>query len=190
MPCIQPITPASRRRLVALKERGIISQVKLSFILRYASSRVFWVFAKPIRYYYQFLTGYQRRGVKVAVFNKGRVLLVRPNYAHRLWTMPGGGVERTETYEETGVREVHEETGVVIGNLRFIREYDTLDGSIKGHTKVFGAYSQSDRIVADGIEIKEVGWFPLDALPHDRVPRIDATLEAYRERIEATPRCA
>ncbi|MDX1448818.1 MAG: NUDIX domain-containing protein, partial [Acidimicrobiia bacterium] len=55
-------------------------------------------------------------GVGVAVIEDGRVLLVRkgrgPWQDH--WAVPGGRVELGEPMSQTAVREVREETGLVI----------------------------------------------------------------------------
>ena len=62
----------------------------------------------------------------------GRLLLIRHPRAPETWTLPGGGHEAGESFAETAVREVWEETGVeceVTGiwqakRRRFVREDD------------------------------------------------------------------
>jgi 8-oxo-dGTP diphosphatase len=48
------------------------------------------------------------------VDDRGRVLIVRQNYGKRLYSLPGGAVEKGETPEDAAVREVEEETGVCV----------------------------------------------------------------------------
>ena len=60
--------------------------------------------------------------VSAAIFRDGRVLIVRRARppAHGLYTLPGGGVELGETLEEAIIREVREETGLVIAPLELV----------------------------------------------------------------------
>ena len=56
----------------------------------------------------------------VVIF-RGKILLLYKNFRNRYegWVLPKGTIERGETYQETALREVKEETGV---NAR-INEY-------------------------------------------------------------------
>src|SRR5215472_14136088 len=60
--------------------------------------------------------------VSAAIFHDGRVLIVRRARppAHGLYTLPGGGVELGETLEEAVIREVREETGLLIAPLELV----------------------------------------------------------------------
>ncbi|HEY4521200.1 MAG TPA: NUDIX domain-containing protein [Candidatus Paceibacterota bacterium] len=152
--------------------------MKASFAIRYATNKVFWFVVRPIRTIYRFFVRPTERGAKVVIVHNGKVLLVRPNYAHRQWTLPGGKVERKETFEEAAVREVREEVGLPIQRLTLIREYQADHRFFKTNVQSFATTVDSDYFVVDGIEIAEAAWFPLDALPAERVPRVDAMLAA------------
>jgi 8-oxo-dGTP diphosphatase len=62
-----------------------------------------------------------RVGIAVFVFRGGRFLMGRRRGAHGAgtWSVPGGHLEFGESFEDTAVREVAEETGVQITNVRF-----------------------------------------------------------------------
>ncbi len=117
-------------------------------------------------------------GVRVLAFNaQGHVLMVRHGYTHG-WHLPGGGVDHHETMEEAACREVEEETGHrVDGDL-------TLQGLVynrqqwKGdHVAVYAASGLTKlRDIQPNFEIKEIGFFPLDALP-------EGTTEGTRARL-------
>lgn len=61
-------------------------------------------------------------GVRVALSDGSRVVLVRPAYADRQWYLPGGGVHRAESAVDAAIREVREELGIVIAadDLRLV----------------------------------------------------------------------
>lgn len=55
-------------------------------------------------------------GVRVALFNEeGKVLLVKQHHENKeIWMVPGGGIEEGETSQDAAIREVMEETGLII----------------------------------------------------------------------------
>ncbi|WFE26348.1 NUDIX domain-containing protein [Solwaraspora sp. WMMD791] len=60
-------------------------------------------------------------GVAVVVLRDGRFLMGFRKGAHGAgtWSLPGGHLEHGESFEQTARREVAEETGVEITNVRF-----------------------------------------------------------------------
>lgn len=60
-------------------------------------------------------------GIGVIVINNGKVLLGKRKNAHGegTWCYPGGHLEYGESFEDCAKREVMEETGLTIKNLRF-----------------------------------------------------------------------
>jgi len=62
-----------------------------------------------------------RIGIGVFVFKNGEFLMGRRRNAHGdgTWSIPGGHLEFGESFEDTAKREVLEETGLVIKNIRF-----------------------------------------------------------------------
>lgn len=53
-------------------------------------------------------------GVKLIVTDSNdRILLVKPRY-QSTWTIPGGGIHKRETPEDAAIREISEETGLLI----------------------------------------------------------------------------
>jgi ADP-ribose pyrophosphatase YjhB (NUDIX family) len=63
-------------------------------------------------------------GSRVLCLSEGQLLLVRhedPRTGASYWVLPGGGREHGERFEDTAVREVHEETGVDVRLVRRLR---------------------------------------------------------------------
>ena len=77
------------------------------------------------------------------VIYKGKILLLYKNYSDRYtgWVLPKGSTEEGESYEETALREVKEETGVDAEIIKYIDEtqfeFNTPDGRIAKHVKWF-----------------------------------------------------
>lgn len=132
--------------------------------------RLYWRVCKPVR-----------RGVKVFVFNNERVLLVRLGYGKRKYALPGGGVERGEFLEDAAVREVLEESGIIItepkyiGSRTYTTEYKTAE------VAYFHARTEIADITIDGQEIIDAGWFTLQELPELNSVRLKEEIQAFEE---------
>ncbi|MDF2909647.1 MAG: hypothetical protein K0Q56_527 [Sporolactobacillus laevolacticus] len=55
--------------------------------------------------------------------NQGRVLMQKRKFPKGYWGLPGGLMELGESAEDTAVREVFEETGLTINQLKLFRVY-------------------------------------------------------------------
>lgn len=66
---------------------------------------------------------YPKVGVGVMIFKDGKVLIGRRRGAHGggAWAWPGGHLEWMESVTECAKREIKEEAGIEIGNIRFLR---------------------------------------------------------------------
>jgi ADP-ribose pyrophosphatase YjhB (NUDIX family) len=101
----------------------------------------------------------------------GRVLLLR----HRLWPpegqwgFPGGFAQRGETFQETIIREVREETGLTVrvGRLLELRSGFRYRAEVYYEAVLVG---DLDGLVLDAREILEARLFTLDALPRTMPP--------------------
>ena len=109
--------------------------------------------------------------------SQGRVLLVRHGY-HPGWHFPGGGVEFGETAETTIIRELEEETGVVVeGRPRLFSLYAHFTTFPGDHIALFVIDKWNrPRIPAPNREIVEQRFFARDALP-------DGVAEGTRQRL-------
>jgi ADP-ribose pyrophosphatase YjhB (NUDIX family) len=103
----------------------------------------------------------------IALDEAGRVLLVRHTYA-KGWHFPGGGVEHGETAPDALMREMAEEGGVTIeGAPELIGIYSNHSVFPNDHIVLYRAPRWRPCPPAEGHEIAERGFFPLDALPQD-----------------------
>lgn len=114
-------------------------------------------------------------GVRVVICDtEGKVLMVRQSHENRqIWMVPGGGIEAGETSREAAVREVEEETGLVIevGALlwhvedvseeRGQRFVNFFLGKIVGGQLAMGSDPEFD---GENQVLREVGFFSLEEI--------------------------
>jgi len=105
--------------------------------------------------------------VIVAVVRGASILLARAaRFPPGLYSVLAGYVEPGETLEECVHREIREETGIEVKNLRYFASQPwPFPHSLM---IAFTAEHAGGEIVVDGTELKDAGWYTADALP--RIP--------------------
>lgn len=149
---------------MTLKQRLI----KFSYKIIRPIQKVYWLICRP-----------HTRGVKCLIQNNDKFLLVKLNYAHNKWTVPGGGVKRKESSLDAATREAKEETGVTVINPIFIGFYKSRVEYKNDTVEVYVASADTLEVKIDPFEIKEAKWFSLDELPENRTPSVDRILDFY-----------
>jgi len=106
------------------------------------------------------------RGAKAMVFNgEGELLLIRNSYGRsHLWVLPGGGIGRRESPQDAAAREVKEETGLAVRELRLLSVHAN-EGEGKRDTIHLFAARADGAPNADAFEVDEAKFFALDRLP-------------------------
>jgi ADP-ribose pyrophosphatase YjhB (NUDIX family) len=124
--------------------------------------------------------------LRAGVFDGDRVLLVRERSDNR-WSLPGGWADVGESPSEGIVREVREESGFEVTDPQLVA---VIDRSLHAYLPrrpdhVYKLFFQCRRIggaVRPNLEISEIDYFPVDALPELSVDRV---LAADIERLHA-----
>jgi len=99
-----------------------------------------------------------------------KILLIRRGrdpYAGK-WALPGGFVEENELLSVACKRELKEETGLSVQDVKQLKAYDKIDRDPRGRTISIAFYGFSDEEnsqVQAGDDAASVEWFPLDSLP-------------------------
>jgi 8-oxo-dGTP diphosphatase len=117
----------------------------------------------------------------VLVFSADRkeiLLIRRKNDPYKgCWAFPGGFLNIDETLEQCALRELQEETSLVLADIHPVGTYSTVDRDPRGRVITTAYYTSVDKNTvaphaAD--DAAEIGWFSLDSLPplafdHDKI---------------------
>lgn len=126
-------------------------------------------------------------GVAVAVMNERGELLLQKR-SDGIWGIPGGFMELGESTEETGRREVLEETGIEIGKLELVGVFSGKQYFVKlpngdEFYPITIAYVSKEItggvLKADGQETIEAKFFTINELPEGLNPLIKNLLRKY-----------
>jgi 8-oxo-dGTP pyrophosphatase MutT (NUDIX family) len=148
--------------------------------LRIFFIRNYYRIINPFRKLYWFITRPETQGAKCLVEYDNKFLFVRLAYAHKKWTIPGGGIKKNESPEDAAKREIREETGVYLSRVMKIGEYKSEKEYKKDTVHCFYGVADNDTVSIDPLEVKESGWFPLDMLPEPRVSSVERIIDFYK----------
>jgi len=128
-------------------------------------------------------TGYPtpKVDIRAVIFRRDKILMVREK-SDGQWSLPGGWADIGLTPSEVAVKEVEEETGLIVTAERVLA---ILDKKCHQHPpsllhvyKIFILCNEAGGSLASGIETTEVNFFELSGLPPLSAERI--TLEQVR----------
>ncbi len=136
--------------------------------------------ANSIRRIYWFIFRPHTRGVKCLVQTDGSYLLIQTSYSGKCWTLPGGGIQPRELVEDAARREVREEVGVVLNEIKILGSYES-SAEYKRDT-IYLTYAEilnQDIAVHTG-EVSVARWFPMNALPQEQSRALRESLALVR----------
>jgi 8-oxo-dGTP diphosphatase len=95
------------------------------------------------------------------------LIMVRRKYPPRGWALPGGFINWGESAEAAAVREMREETGLELQDIKQFHVYSDPARDPRGHTMsvVFTATTNGEPVGGD--DAAEAVWMDLKSLPPD-----------------------
>lgn len=137
-------------------------------------------------------TGYQTPKIdtRAAIFKEDKILLTHEN--NRTWALPGGWCDVLESVGSNTIKEVKEETGLDVENVKIISVQDR-----NKHNKPIYAYGVCKIFVlcnviggdfTKNIETTEIKYFSLEEIPNNLAEektnreQIEMCFEAYKNK--------
>lgn len=110
-------------------------------------------------------------GIGVFVFKDGNFLMGQRIGSHGkdTWSVPSGYLECGEDFEKCAEREVMEETGVKIKNVRFYATVNNIFYDEKSHSItvfMFSDWASGEPKTLEHDKFVDVGWFSFKNLPN------------------------
>ncbi|MBI5404911.1 MAG: NUDIX domain-containing protein [Candidatus Kerfeldbacteria bacterium] len=125
-----------------------------------------------------------RVGVGVLVRNGNQVLLGKRKGSHGAgeWAFPGGHLEYLEGFTECAKREVREETGLEITNIRFLflANVDAYKPKHYVHIHLTADVSGGTLELKEPEKCEGWEWFDLDQIPEPRFTFVNLTIESLK----------
>jgi ADP-ribose pyrophosphatase YjhB (NUDIX family) len=123
--------------------------------------------AYPLLTIYWFIFHPKTQGVKVIIKYQNQILFIENTYRHNYWYIPGGGIKKNEGPKEAGTREIKEELGIELkqikahGSLTFSDEYK------RDQVWVYSASVNDPKFSIDPKEIKKAKWIKVKNFAHE-----------------------
>jgi 8-oxo-dGTP diphosphatase len=133
-------------------------------------------------------------GIGIMIWKDGKVLLGKRKGSHGegLYCFPGGALDYGETLAQCAQREVREETGIEIQNIRFNVISDELEYMPKHYVNVmFIADWKSGEVeLREPEKCESWDWYDIEHLPEPLFPKTKSAFEAHKAGIhyfDSTP---
>lgn len=123
-------------------------------------------------------------GIGVMVVKNGKVLLGKRKGSHGAgeYAYPGGHMEYMESFEECAKREVREETGMEIENVRFLRLLNLKEYKPKHYVDIgiIADWKSGEPKIMEPDKTEMWDWYDIDHLPTPLFATIPTYIEAYK----------
>jgi 8-oxo-dGTP diphosphatase len=123
-------------------------------------------------------------GVGVMIIKDGQVLLGKRKGSHGAgeYAWPGGHMEYMESFADCARREVREETGIEIDNIRFLRLMNLKTYAPKHYVDIglIVDWKSGEPQVLEPDKVEGWAWYDMEALPEPLFDTLPSYFEAYK----------
>jgi len=133
----------------------------------YKALRASWLIRRPVTL-----------GVRLLLVRGNEVLLVKHTYRPG-WFLPGGRPNRGESLDDTARREAYEEVGAEVERVELLGVVSHVVSRRSDHVVIF-ATEVFERNEMSSMEIDDVAWYSIDALPADTASETRVIVEQWR----------
>lgn len=123
-------------------------------------------------------------GIGVMIIRNGKVLLGKRKSSHGAgeYAWPGGHMEYMESFEGCAKREVKEETGMEIDNVRFLRLLNLKEYAPKHYVDIglIADWKSGEPEIMEPDKIDGWAWYEMDKLPEPLFSTVQTYFEALK----------
>ena len=123
-------------------------------------------------------------GIGVMVIRDGKILLAKrkSELGKGTYCWPGGKMHYMESFEECAKREIREETGIEIENVRFLRLLNLKEFAPKHFVDIelLADWKSGEGELREPDKFEEWKWYDLDNLPEPMFFPQYSSIEAYK----------
>lgn len=125
-----------------------------------------------------------RVGIGVIIRKEGKILLGKRKGSHGAgeYASPGGHLEHSESMAGCCAREVREETGIEIKDIRFLRVMNVLEYAPRHYVDLtfVAEWVSGEPEVREPDKVERWDWYDLDALPSPLFATLPSAFAALR----------
>jgi 8-oxo-dGTP diphosphatase len=125
-----------------------------------------------------------RVGMGVMILRDGKVLMGKRKASHGVgeYAFPGGHLEYMESFEDCIKREVMEESGIIIKNIKFLHVGNIFHYTPKHYVNVvlLAEWESGEPQILEPEKIEDWQWYDLHNLPEPVFIQTGLAIESYK----------
>lgn len=125
-------------------------------------------------------------GIGILIFKEGKILLGKRKGDHGIgeYAVPGGDLDYMESFEHCARREVQEETGIEIDNIRFLNLQNLKAYNPKHYVDIglIADWKSGEPKNLEPDKCEGWGWYEISDLPQPLFESIKDNIQAFKTK--------